>query len=484
MRYVRSVVSWVAAFVVALGSLVLMPASFAMGSSVASGSFAPLELDHPVKPKPVIRAETVLSPRLRELEIDSPAMGGMTKVRVLLPAYFEDRATQEWPALMMLHGYNSSYEAWTTKKGVTTTKDNIAEVTTPYDVLVVMPDGGKSGFYSDWYNEGEGGPPAYETFHMEELPPLIEERYRGNGRWGIAGASMGGFGAFSYAARHPEKFSFAVSLSGALHPGIYDPFSPFIVTRMQLPQDLDPLDVWGKPLYDEERWRGHSPMDLAPNLRHTPLFVSYGSGHPAPGAQKSDDMAVSDLVKVMGLEQVVGLMTKAFLQRAEVFELPVTVRYNEYGLHTGDFWNADMAAWMPALMDLFAQPQQQPDSFSYRSAESEFSAWGWSFALDREDLAFTDVNIRFPDFDFTDLSLFSISATGDGMLSVVTPPLFTPGRTYALSGALESEIVASAQGRLSFSFSLGETAEKYGKGPNRIGPRSKALPARVVVTVV
>ena len=64
-----------------------------------------------------------------------------------------------------------------------------------------------------------GGPPEWETFHIQQLIPWIDDRYRvdpSRAARAIAGLSMGGFGAMSYAARHPDLFSWAGSFSGAV----------------------------------------------------------------------------------------------------------------------------------------------------------------------------------------------------------------------------------------------------------------------------
>ena len=64
--------------------------------------------------------------------------------------------------------------------------------------------------------------PRWETYHVGELVPWIDATYRTiaarRGR-AIAGLSMGGYGALSYAARHPGTFAAAASFSGALEVG-------------------------------------------------------------------------------------------------------------------------------------------------------------------------------------------------------------------------------------------------------------------------
>jgi S-formylglutathione hydrolase FrmB len=67
-------------------------------------------------------------------------------------------------------------------------------------VLIVMPDGGKLGFYTDWWAHG-GSKPGWETFHLVELAQILERGPHAADRRAIAGLSMGGFGAMSYAGR-------------------------------------------------------------------------------------------------------------------------------------------------------------------------------------------------------------------------------------------------------------------------------------------
>jgi hypothetical protein len=57
------------------------------------------------------------------------------------------------------------------------------------DFMVVMPDGGKAGFYSDWQAGSR-----WETFHTTELPSLLIQQYRASTLAAVAGVSMGGLG--------------------------------------------------------------------------------------------------------------------------------------------------------------------------------------------------------------------------------------------------------------------------------------------------
>ena len=141
-----------------------------------------------------IVAVDTLDARTRDLTIESPSVGTV-QVRLLLPAGFEADGAADWPVLYLLHGYGQGYASWTDLT-------DVAALTAPTDLLVVMPDA-DSGWYSDAWNDGEGGSPAWETFHTTELLQLLERNWQAGEDRVVAGLSMGGLGAMDYAARHP-----------------------------------------------------------------------------------------------------------------------------------------------------------------------------------------------------------------------------------------------------------------------------------------
>src|SRR6478735_7923035 len=86
---------------------------------------------------------------------------------------------------------------------------------------LVMPVGGQSSFYTDWYQPavGSAGPVTYkwETFLTQELPSYLAANKgvqpTGNA---VVGLSMSGGAALILAAYYPTQFIFAGSLSGFL----------------------------------------------------------------------------------------------------------------------------------------------------------------------------------------------------------------------------------------------------------------------------
>jgi S-formylglutathione hydrolase FrmB len=83
------------------------------------------------------------------------------------------------------------------------------------DVIVVQPEAGEWGFYTDWLDESIAQ--KWETYHLTQLVPFIDRNLRTiadkAGR-GIIGFSMGGLGAMRYAADRPDLFAAATTLSG------------------------------------------------------------------------------------------------------------------------------------------------------------------------------------------------------------------------------------------------------------------------------
>jgi len=99
-------------------------------------------------------------------------------------------------------------------------------------LAAVMPVGGMSSFYTDWYQPavGNGGVWTYkwETFLTSELPSWLSanRNISPNGNAAV-GLSMAGGAAMILAAYHPQNFVYAGSLSGWLSPS--DGMSPFLI---------------------------------------------------------------------------------------------------------------------------------------------------------------------------------------------------------------------------------------------------------------
>jgi diacylglycerol O-acyltransferase / trehalose O-mycolyltransferase len=270
--------------------------------------------------------ERRVAPRQLDLTIDSPALGATAQVRLLTPRGWSPAPRRRWPVLYLLHGCCDSYVSWTRSTDV----EDLPQLR---DVLVVMPEGGDVGFYSDWLDG-----PAWQDFHLGELPAILERRYGAGTRRAIAGLSMGGLGAMVYGARQPRMFRAAASFSGVLHPlgdtdfwlGLFSSFTS------------DPFVIWGDPERDRRQWERHDPTELAAQLRGIPLFVSSGDGDPGPYEPPDGE--------VDPIEQVVHRESRAFVRRLHELAIPVEADFYGAGAHDWPYFGRELERALPLLL--------------------------------------------------------------------------------------------------------------------------------------
>ena len=208
----------------------------------------------------------------RGLDAAHAGAGDPTRVRVLLPAGYGSDPRRRYPVLYLLHGAESDYRSWTRygdAQAITAAR--------PDDRRHARRRGG--GLVHRLVQGGRPVQPRWETYHVGELVPWIDATYRTiaarRGR-AIAGLSMGGFGALSYAARHPGTFAAAASFSGALEVGS--------------------ADAWGQRSANAARWRAHLPISIAARLRSLALVeLRTGDGQAGPARSSRHEAELSGL---------------------------------------------------------------------------------------------------------------------------------------------------------------------------------------------
>src|SRR5271165_5907293 len=132
---------------------------------------------------------------------------------IVLPASFDANKTKHFPILYALHGLGDN-EQFFPHSGMWNLVEDMQEKGQLKEFLVATPDGGAS-----FYINSKDGKDRYEDFLLQEFFPFVEKRYRvapGRGHRGIAGISMGGYGALHLAFRHPELFVSVSAHSAAL----------------------------------------------------------------------------------------------------------------------------------------------------------------------------------------------------------------------------------------------------------------------------
>jgi S-formylglutathione hydrolase FrmB len=389
---------------------------------------------------------------------------------VLLPPGYDDRHNnRRYPVLYLLHGGLSAdcaeggcQDEWLDPRFLDTVAFTEG-LPAAQHAIVVTPTTGAIGFYVDWPD----GSRRWETFHVSVLVPHVDARYRtipDRAHRAVAGLSMGGYGAAHYAARHPDVFSVAGAFSGVVdvaHPawvGVETSIGFSMLATCVATSEQDPLGVcdgsptdprrpigpFGDAVRDELHRRNHNPTDLTPNLARVFVYAAWGNGVPRSGQTPGLDNGIGPDPTEL-LEPIIAEQNRSFdaaLQQAGVSHVS---DFYGAGTHTYRYWQRDLHVFWPLMIEAFGSPS--PSSFDYRSADAQFSVWGWTFATDPD---------RAPEFlDIADASASAVTLTGSGVASVTTAALFAPRATVTLSNAVESAVIADDAGRITFHVDLG-----------------------------
>lgn len=286
------------------------------------------------------------------------------RANVLLPDGYD--GTRRFPVLYLLHGVGDSYTTWAKPENgdVERTARELG-----LEAIVVMPEAAR-GFYTSWWNDGRRGDPGWERFFLDELVPLVEERFRvlGGRRWhAVAGLSMGGLGSTFLASQLPSYFGSAATFSG------------FVAhQRPEVPAGLRAFGADYERIFgpvDGFYATGHNPTRLTDNLRATRLFVTVGDGTAAPGVQSSPAaIAGGGLAEAELRAQNDDFVAAARSSRVDVDYRP------KQGVHDWPYWRAalrDAIAW-----DLFAPVPEDPAEWTYRTVAQTGEAWGLRYRFD------------------------------------------------------------------------------------------------------
>lgn len=290
----------------------------------------------------------------------SQSLGTRKRLMVWLPPSYATQPQKRYPVAYYLHGAQGNETNWLNQGRLAATLDSLVASGAP-EMIVVMPDG-DDGFYATWNflgdwpgcrrNRPPNAEPAdsycvpwphYDEYIARDLVAFVDGRYRtmaDRRHRGIAGLSMGGYGAIALALSYPDVFASAASHSGVLSPSRGG-------GRTTVPRerfDLDSLrasyapwlwsihaPVFGK---DSVGWAAREPARLAARLQSRrpelmpALFVDCG---------KEDFLLTQNREFRDALEALGGQLV--YVEHA--------------GAHTWDYWRthaAESAAWLSARM--------------------------------------------------------------------------------------------------------------------------------------
>ncbi|MFJ5999383.1 alpha/beta hydrolase [Streptomyces sp. NPDC092370] len=260
-------------------------------------------------------------------------MRGSVPVRVILPRSWRSDAERRFPVVYLLHGGNDDYTSWTRET-------DVEELTKQSDVLIVMPDAGKAGYYSDWY----AGSPLWETFHTVELVRLMERVFRASSARAVIGLSMGGFGALNYAAHHRGMFRYVASMSS--YVDLNDPAVRVALNLGSLKDGVNLRDVWGDPRVNADIWRAHNPAAMPRAFRGTRVHLSSGDGDIGPlDANRSGPV----LMFAAAGEAFLPRSIARFATSLRSAGVEVSTHLYSPGTHSWPYWERELHAIWPTV---------------------------------------------------------------------------------------------------------------------------------------
>jgi putative tributyrin esterase len=149
-------------------------------------------------------------PPVESIRLESKLLGKAIDYSILYPVNYRRAGNEEkkFPVVYLLHGLTGHHTNWVERT-------RIALYATRHDLFLVMVEG-EDGWYTD---SATVSTDKFESYIFQELMPDVEKRFRVSserGGRGIAGLSMGGYGALKFAFKFPSHFALAASMSGAL----------------------------------------------------------------------------------------------------------------------------------------------------------------------------------------------------------------------------------------------------------------------------
>jgi len=169
-------------------------------------------------------AAPATSSKILELTVPAPSLKGNLlgdpteqKIYVYLPPSYAS-STKRYPTLYLLHGFLGNSSAWISGAyqglSLQTLMDDLIKANTVREMIVVSANGFNAYGGSFYTNSPVTG--NWDDFITKDLVSNIDSNYRTIAKAesrGIAGHSMGGYGAVTLGMKHPDVFNALYALS-------------------------------------------------------------------------------------------------------------------------------------------------------------------------------------------------------------------------------------------------------------------------------
>ena len=140
-----------------------------------------------------------------DVRFHSSAIAGVVWYRIVTPKVSPN---EHLPVLYLLHGANSN-------PAEIMERSEVVKLSTMHRLITVIPDAD----FSYYTNAKHKRHAQWEEVIAQDLPRDVETPFQtlpGREHTGVAGISMGGYGAAKLALKHPESYAFVGIMSGAL----------------------------------------------------------------------------------------------------------------------------------------------------------------------------------------------------------------------------------------------------------------------------
>ena len=147
----------------------------------------------------------------RDLVLSSTILDTDVRYSLLLPKDYHDNQDRHYPVVYMLHGYGDDQNSWNGDWLHARDRISALESAGLEDMIYVYPMGYQC-YYVNKYDDSFD----YMDMFVQELVPHIDATLRtipDKQHRCVTGYSMGGFGAYVLAAKHPEVFLCSAPLS-------------------------------------------------------------------------------------------------------------------------------------------------------------------------------------------------------------------------------------------------------------------------------
>lgn len=209
--------------------------------------------------------------RMNYFRFATAEIGWQPGVNVLLPDDYYTTTWRRYPVLYLLHGGLQDFRKFDME-------DDIRGLTAGRRLIVVMPDGGGAGWYSNPVSSFSG-PRNWESFHMNQVIPWVDANFRTYAEYdgrAVSGFSMGGFGALKYTAKYYGHFASVSAHSG---PASLRRDAGLVVhwaNTSSAAVELAGGTVYGAPFWNEGRVSADNPVERLNSYLNKRIFLVCG----------------------------------------------------------------------------------------------------------------------------------------------------------------------------------------------------------------